>query len=196
MRKRVILSAAVLFVTGTVGTIPAQAQFLKKLGKALDKVANAGNKKSDDSKVRQIGETVKNDNITMTAKGISPVEIGVKVSALPQQVAGLYDKVTSNTEEDMDGDVMTYLTFTLGGQPKLTATADSDGVIWQVSTESADVVVYVNGNPYKVGDKIATLKRERGVRADDDYGFAACYGDIDVNEDTNGTICSFSIGRY
>lgn len=196
MRKRVILSAAVLFISGAVGTIPAQAQFLKKLGKALDKVANAGNKKSDDSKVRQIGETVKNDNITMTAKGISPVEIGVKVSALPQQVAGLYDKVTSNTEEDMDGDVMTYLTFTLGGQPKLTATAGSDGVIWQVSTESADVVVYVNGNPYKVGDKIATLKRERGVRADDDYGFAACYGDIDVNEDTNGTICSFSIGRY
>lgn len=196
MKKRVILSAAVLFVSGAVGTIPAQAQFLKKLGKALDKVANAGNKKSDDSKVRQIGETVKNDNITMTAKGISPVEIGVKVSALPQQVAGLYDKVTSNTEEDMDGDVMTYLTFTLGGQPKLTATAGSDGVIWQVSTESADVVVYVNGNPYKVGDKIATLKRERGVQADDDYGFAACYGDIDVNEDTNGTICSFSIGRY
>ncbi len=196
MRKRVILSAAVLFVTGAVGTIPAQAQFLKKLGKALDKVGNAGNKKSDDSKVRQIGETVKNDNITMTAKGISPVEIGVKVSALPQQVAGLYDKVTSNTEEDMDGDVMTYLTFTLGGKPKLTATAGSDGVIWQVSTESADVVVYVNGNPYKVGDKIATLKREHGVRADDDYGFAACYGDIDVNEDTNGTICSFSIGRY
>lgn len=297
MRKRVILSAAILFVTGAVGTIPAQAQFLKKLGKALDKVANAGNKKSTgNEKVRQIGETVKigdmtmkaytdnpgvglnfgtcerqgsevvitlqftnpqssqpmairlqnfdpnpvkaysasgqeyrvsqiclgkskssegvsntipqkgylngyitlsgvpenvktigklvvatsghpdmdasnrffsfvlenipiTEKPTMTAKGISPVEIGTKVSALPQQVAGLYDKVTSNTEEDMDGDITTYLTFTLAGLPKLTATAGSDGVIWQVSTESPDVVVYVNGNPYKVGDKIATLKR-------------------------------------
>lgn len=333
MRKRVILSAAILFVSGAVGTIPAQAQFLKKLGKVLDKVANAGNKKTSDSKVRQIGETVTigdmtmkaytdnpgvglnfgtcqrqgsqvvitlqftnpqspkpmeirlqnfdpnpvkaysasgqqykvsqiclgtskssegvtntipqksylngyivlsgvpenvktigklvvatsghqemdasnrffsfvlenipiTEKPTMTDKGISPVEIGAKVSALPQQVAGLYDKVTSNTEEDMDGEVMTYLTFTLAGQPKLAATAGSDGVIWQVSTESPDVVVYVNGNPYKVGDKIATLMRERGVRSDDEYGFAACYGNIDVNEDINGTICSFSIGRY
>ncbi len=64
--------AAIIALSLFAGTLTAEAQFLKKLGDALDKAANALGKKSDDALGRQLGKTISIGSMTMAAYGDNP----------------------------------------------------------------------------------------------------------------------------
>lgn len=70
MKKKTI---AVLMITAIfAATVPAHAQFLKKLGNALEKVANAGKKNDNSGLGRQLGKSIQLGSMTMSAYGDNP----------------------------------------------------------------------------------------------------------------------------
>ena len=70
MNKRIL--AIIFAATLMAPVVPAHAQFLKKLGNALDKVANAGNKESNDGLGRRLGKSIQIGSMTMSAYGDNP----------------------------------------------------------------------------------------------------------------------------
>ena len=64
---------AIFFAASLIaGVTPAHAQFLKKLGKALDKVANAGNNDANNDLGRRLGKSIQVGTMTMSAYGDNP----------------------------------------------------------------------------------------------------------------------------
>lgn len=70
MKKKTI---AVLMITAILAAaVPAHAQFLKKLGNALEKVANAGKKNDNGGLGRRLGKSIQIGSMTMSAYGDNP----------------------------------------------------------------------------------------------------------------------------
>lgn len=73
MKKKTMATILAAFIL--YGTLPAEAQFLKKLGDALEKIDNAvksGKKDANGGLGRQLGKSIKVGSMTMTAYGDNP----------------------------------------------------------------------------------------------------------------------------
>lgn len=131
----------------------------------------------------------------MTAKGVGPVAIGVKVGSLPKTADGLYDHIAVTSEYNpVEQDTTTTASFTLAGKEVLSATIDSDGKIACISTESALVGVKVGTAYFKPGMALAQLRRAKGVRRDPNGVYAAVYGSIQFDGNAAGRIHAISVG--
>lgn len=102
MRKILILIAAAMLCTA-----PAEAQFFKNLGKALDKVGAAVDKVAGKGDTKTATAKTPTTTIIITAKGIGPIKVGMDIEKFPKSVPGLYDKVETGPEgETDDGEIL------------------------------------------------------------------------------------------
>lgn len=126
-----------------------------------------GENSSDTDTVRSVNDqseasALEPQDIVLTSEGISPVTIGMQISLIPADSAGIYDSVIS--EEGYESN--SYL-FMSDGQPMFTAYEFTPGTIDVVSADSPRIVVMSpDGKALRLGGELADVLSLPGVEAE------------------------------
>lgn len=116
------------------------------------------------SAVSQQSDTSESEpqDIVMTGEGISPVTVGMQISLIPEDSAGIYDSVVS--EEGYESNSYVFISE---GKPMFTAYEFTPGTIDVVSADSPRIVVAApDGKQLRLGGEFADVLSLPGVEAE------------------------------